>query len=86
MQKKCIKNAKKCIKIHKNANAFSRSQTIFLQKIQIVCGFWNPGNPAFRMYAKTFFFQSLIFHNSDTLCGLKQNVYVLKILKFCTGS
>jgi len=50
MHNKCInmnKNAQKC----KNANAFSRSQTIFLQKIQIDCGIWIPGIPAFRMYA-----------------------------------
>ena len=40
------KNAQK----YKIANAFSRSQTIFLRKIQIVCGIWIPGIPAFRMY------------------------------------
>ena len=40
-------NAQKC----KNSNAFLRSQTIFLQKIQIVCGIWIPGIPAFRMFA-----------------------------------
>ena len=41
------KNAQKC----KNANAFSRSQTIFLRKIQIVCGVWSPATPAFGMNA-----------------------------------
>ena len=35
----------------------------------------------------TFFIQSLLFLNSETLYGLKHQVYVLiKILKFCTGS
>ena len=35
----------------------------------------------------TFFDQSLLFLNDNTLDGLRQHVYVLiKILKFCTGS
>ena len=29
----------------------SSSQTVFLRKIQIVCGFWKPWKLAFRMYA-----------------------------------
>ena len=34
-----------------------------------------------------FYIQSLLFLNSNTLDGLKHDVYVLlKILKFCTGS
>ena len=37
--------------------------------------------------ALTFFIQSLLFLNEDTLDGLRHHVYVLiKILKFCTGS
>ena len=37
--------------------------------------------------ALSFFIQSLLFQNDNTLAGLKHNVYVLiKILKFCTGS
>ena len=43
MHKKCIKNAQQ----FKNADAFLRSQTIFLRKIQFVCGVWDASDARF---------------------------------------
>ena len=62
---------------------FLRSQTIFLQKIQIVCGIWFPGFSAFRMYACVIQFHCTVLHAIALLASARGLCLTRRLFTSC---